>query len=169
MDSSERENLEIRMKEQLYLSEILIKYGIIGKRALIITNTEELIKPIKRILTDSGIELPAIPKKNLEELTKIGILNKMNPLNILDADSERYKRVLKIFDRQNFFDFFVVLLTPQAMTRPLETAQILHKLIKPTLNCFIGQDALESARDFMNKKGIIHFENIAELKVLGKI
>jgi len=163
-NNSDFENIEIRMKEQLYLAEILTKYGLLRKNALVLTNDLETKKPLKAILKDSRVELPQFPEKSLQSLNNL-LSNKINPLEILDNDTDKCKKILKILDSEKFFDFFIILLTSQASSYALETAQLISKLNKPVLSCFIG-DNLENARKFMDEKKMIHFENISDLKVL---
>jgi len=159
-------------REMLLLAEIFEKFDKIGKKALVVGNAGGAGVLISDVLSETGIDLVSLPEKNLNELDKIVPTgySRRNPLDILgDATAQRYKSVLLSLDKEKFFDFFILLLTPQAMTQALETAQILENIKKPTLCCFIGGDSIDKARKYMKSKGFINFEDISDLKVLKNI
>ena len=65
-----------------------------------------------------------------------------NPIDVLgDADPERYAEAVKAAQDDPNVDAIIVLLTPQAMTRPAETAQVVAAAArgeKPLLAVFMG-------------------------------
>ena len=66
-----------------------------------------------------------------------------NPVDIIgDADSSRYESAIRQVMEDPGVDGAIVILTPQAMTNPLETAEILPRVIKgidkPVLASFMG-------------------------------
>jgi acetyltransferase len=85
-----------------------------------------------------------------------------NPIDILgDATPERYRRVVEICAKDDRMDGLLVLLTPQAMTDPTETARQLASLgplqRKPILACFMGGSAVRAGRDILDAASIPTF------------
>ena len=75
-----------------------------------------------------------------------------NPIDVLgDADPERYVEALKAAQQDTEVDGILVLLTPQAMTRPAETARAIAANLdhsKPVLASFMGgADVLPGRRE----------------------
>ncbi len=74
-----------------------------------------------------------------------------NPVDIIgDAKGERYRDAVRICMEDEGVDGVLVILTPQAMTQPLEAAQslieIAGKFNKPLLTCWMGDVQIGSAR-----------------------
>ena len=93
-----------------------------------------------------------------------------NPLDILgDALAERYEKVLKFLTRFSLFDFFVVILSPQAMTQSLETVQALAKIAKPIFIVLEAGQSFDAARKFLKTQRKIIFNDVFDLRILGKI
>lgn len=65
-----------------------------------------------------------------------------NPIDVLgDADPERYVMAVKAAQSDDSIDAIIVILTPQAMTKPAETARAIAASSdgnKPILACFMG-------------------------------
>lgn len=76
-----------------------------------------------------------------------------NPVDVLgDAPPERYAEALEAVLADPNVDAIVVLLTPQAVTLPVETAQAIcdrQGREKPILACFLGGEDVNPARDLM--------------------
>ncbi len=75
-----------------------------------------------------------------------------NPIDVLgDADPNRYVQALKAAQQDSAVDGILVLLTPQAMTKPAETARAIAENMdgsKPVLASFMGgQDVLSGRRE----------------------
>jgi len=75
-----------------------------------------------------------------------------NPIDVLgDADPQRYVEALKAAQQDPAVDGIIVLLTPQAMTRPAETARAIAENLdgsKPVLASFMGgRDVLPGRRE----------------------
>ncbi|MBW1861793.1 MAG: acetate--CoA ligase family protein [Deltaproteobacteria bacterium] len=85
-------------------------------------------------------------KKKLPEAASVG-----NPIDVLgDADPERYKTALEAAQNDTSVDAVIVILTPQAMTKPAETARTIAESIrgnKPVLACFMGGEDVMPGRD----------------------
>ena len=159
--------------EMFNIAKILEKHNITKKRALIITNAGGFGVLTTDYCEKNKIKIAVIPekiKKNLDSFLP-PTWSKNNPVDIIgDATENRYKKTLKLLDKENFFDFFIVLLTPQVMSEPLETAKILPTLTKPIFACFIGDKQTKEATDYLHKNGIINFNEPKKLcEALGKI
>jgi acyl-CoA synthetase (NDP forming) len=74
-----------------------------------------------------------------------------NPIDVLgDADPDRYVMAVEAAQDDDSVDAIVVILTPQAMTRPAETALAIAKStrgIKPVLVSFMGGEDVMPGRD----------------------
>jgi acetyltransferase len=82
-----------------------------------------------------------------------------NPVDILgDATPERYRKVLEVCVADPGVDGLLVLLTPQAMTDPTETARLLAPFAslgkKPVLASWMGGSGVRRGRGILNEAGI---------------
>jgi acetyltransferase len=87
-----------------------------------------------------------------------------NPIDILgDATPDRYRQVVEACVRDPNVQGILVLLTPQAMTNPTETAQQLaalgHAHGKPVLASWMGGTAVRPGRDVLSAGGIPTFDS----------
>jgi acetyltransferase len=87
-----------------------------------------------------------------------------NPIDILgDATPERYRQVVEICAKDAAIQGLLILLTPQAMTDPTETAQKLLSFAqldrKPVLASWMGGAAVRPGRDLLNRAGIPTFDS----------
>ncbi len=84
--------------------------------------------------------------------------NLYNPIDVIgDAREDRYSLALGAALRDTSVDGAIVLLTPQAMSRPVETAKEIIKmrlLDKPILSVFMGGEAVEEGADLLTKEGM---------------
>jgi acetyltransferase len=90
-----------------------------------------------------------------------------NPIDILgDADAERYQQVLEIAANDPNSDGLLVILTPQAMTAPTQTAQLLKKMYgrsesgvqnKPVLASWMGGADVAGGEAILNQSNIPTF------------
>ncbi len=77
-----------------------------------------------------------------------------------DAGAGEYLRAVEVADADAGVDAVLLLLTPQALTQPTETAAALagwRKPHKPLLVCFMGGALLEEARHVLDAGGVAHF------------
>ncbi len=159
------------LTEMLMLARIISKYKKLGKKAGIITNAGGLGVLSVDYCTKAGIELPAIPEKTLTYLDNFLPKgnSRTNPLDILgDALADRYEKTLRILSSSNLFDFFIIIISPQEMTQPLETAKIIASRGKPIFSCFQGGKSFIKAKRFLEEHNIIYFSDISSVKLLGK-
>jgi acetyltransferase len=112
--------------------------------------------------------LANLSKKSLEDLNKIlpSAWSKSNPVDVLgDADSDRYKKALKIVFADINVDGVLIILTPQAMTHPLEVAQEIinfQNKVKPVMASFMGEDDVQDARNILQENNIPVFDTPEE-------
>ena len=88
--------------------------------------------------------------------------NFYNPIDVLgDADADRYVYAAENLLRDPNVDSVLAVLTPQAMTRPKETAEKLGSASaqsrKPVLACFMGGNAIAEAQEVLNKHKIPNY------------
>ena len=85
-------------------------------------------------------------RKKLPSAASVG-----NPIDVLgDADPERYAAAVEAAQTDPEVDAIIVILTPQAMTKPLETAREIAKYArgdKPLLASFMGGEDVMPGRD----------------------
>ena len=74
-----------------------------------------------------------------------------NPIDVLgDAEPDRYVMAVNAAQDDDQVDAIIVILTPQAMTKPAETAQAVTGCLrgeKPVLACFMGGEDVMPGRD----------------------
>jgi acetyltransferase len=125
-----------------------------GNRVAIITNAggpgimaaDAVEQSGMRIGTLEGSIATALAKK-LPEAASVG-----NPIDVLgDADPERYVTAVSAALHDNSIDAVVVILTPQAMTKPAETARAIAQCSKgtekPIVVSFMGGEDVMPGRD----------------------
>ncbi|MBN1443741.1 MAG: acetate--CoA ligase family protein [Planctomycetes bacterium] len=136
----------------------------IGRRIAVITNAGgpgimaadacEKANLTFRVLSESAVQklqevLPAAASTN-------------NPVDVLgDADETRYENTLRIVMSDEGVDAALVLLTPQAMTHPAETAEAIARVYrevrKTVLVSFIGSKLVEGGIEILRENGIPQF------------
>ncbi len=115
-----------------------------GKRVAIITNAGGPGIMAADAAEHAGMEVATLPrsratalKKRLPAAASVG-----NPIDVLgDADPDRYVTALNAAQDAESVDAIIVILTPQAMTQPAETARAIAKNLrgeKPVLAAFMG-------------------------------
>lgn len=87
-----------------------------------------------------------------------------NPIDILgDAPPDRFRRAIEVCAADPHVDGILVLLTPQAMTNPSETARqvapFAHLRGKPLLASWLGGHDVREGRGILNLAGIPTFES----------
>ncbi len=91
-----------------------------------------------------------------------------NPIDILgDADAERYEKAVKIANKEPNSDGLLIIITPQAMTHPTETAEKLKNILerppgytygKPVLAAVMGGEEMSASRHLLNQGNIPTFD-----------
>jgi len=145
-----------------------------GNRTCIITNAGGPGVLATDYCEENNIKIPKLPQTIINKLDKIlpEAWSHNNPIDLLgDALPDRYNKVLSILEEEDFFDFFIILLTPQDMTQPLETAKIIarHKR-KSIFASFIGGYSVELALKFLKQNNIpVSKEPKDLIEEIGKI
>ncbi|HLV30430.1 MAG TPA: acetate--CoA ligase family protein [Chitinispirillaceae bacterium] len=126
-----------------------------GNRVAVITNAGG-----PGIMATDAIELNGLKMADLHpETTKKlkavlpGAASVKNPVDVLgDADPQRYALALQYLSTDPNVDAIIILLTPQAVTDCLGTAEKLCDVKvneKPVLACFLGGEDVAQARNYM--------------------
>jgi len=153
------------ISELFYMAEVLAKQPRPkGPRLTIVTNAGGPGVLACDSLMSHGGELTPLSDESLAALNTLlpGHWSHNNPIDILgDADAERYGRVLDIAARDPNADGMLVILTPQAITDPTETAEALkqsaRQCTKPVLASWMGGDDVAPGVSILNKAGIPTF------------
>ena len=161
------------IKELFQAAELLTKSKISGIRACVVTNAGGPGVLCSDYLMKNNLELPELPEKVKMELDAIlpSGWSHNNPVDILgDAKAELYLKAIKILEKENFFDFFIVLLTPQYMTEPEKTAEVILQIKrKAVISCFLGGEKVKPAIDLIKEKSVV-FDELKEMcEALGKV
>jgi len=127
-----------------------------GDRVAIITNAGGPGIMAADAVEHSGMEVATLARakatalrKSLPAAASVG-----NPIDVLgDADPERYVSALEAAQDDGSVDAIIVILTPQAMTQPAETARSMVKCLrgtKPVLVAFMGgQDVMPGREELV--------------------
>jgi acetyltransferase len=86
-----------------------------------------------------------------------------NPVDIVgDGDARRYLDALRALLRDKHHDAVLIMLVPTAVVDNTEVARVLAEEIKetkkPILTCWMGEEAVEEARDHFEREGIPSYE-----------
>ena len=140
-----------------------------GPRLSIVTNAGGPGVLATDALITSGGELAPISDAAMEQYNKLlpAAWSHNNPIDILgDADATRYAESIKIAANNPDSDGTLVILTPQAMTNPTETARVLAEQFarpagqiygKPILASWMGGSEISSGESMLNKANIPTF------------
>lgn len=151
--------------ELFYMAEVLGKQPRPkGPRLTILTNAGGPGVLATDALITNGGELANISPETMEEFNKLlpAAWSHNNPVDILgDASPERYAKALEIAAKDENSDGILVILTPQAMTDPTETAEVLKPyaqgLGKPVLATWMGGKEVAPGEAILNKANIPTF------------
>ena len=118
-------------------------------------------------LTDRGIDLAKLNTQTIDALNGVlpSVWSHANPVDIIgDAAPERYQQALEICLADSGVDGALVILTPQAMTRPTEVAEAViasaKKTRKPVMATWIGGPQVEEARDRFRQARVPAFRTL---------
>ncbi len=147
-----------------------------GDRVLIITNAggpgtmaADAVEHAGMTVAELDTNTAAALRGKLPEAASVG-----NPVDVLgDAPPERYAEALKAAQDDASVDAIIVILTPQAMTRPTEAARAITGAIngsKPVLASFMGGKEVLPGRQELSAAGLPDYESperaVAALKVM---
>jgi acetyltransferase len=151
--------------ELFYMAEVLAKQPRpSGRRLTILTNAGGPGVLAADALIANGGELAELAPETTAALN--GLLpsawSHNNPVDILgDASPERYARALEITARDPGSDGFLVILTPQAMTDPTQTAEQIKPFAaipgKPVIASWMGGKDVQAGEAILNHANIPAF------------
>jgi acetyltransferase len=147
-----------RISELFDMAEVLAKQPRPkGKRLTIITNAGGPGVLATDALISDGGKLAVLSPETHDALNKLlpSSGNHNNPIDLLgDADPTRYAQALEITANDPNTDGLLVILTPQSMTNPTKTANLLKsyaKIGKPVLASWMGDKDVESGAEILNQ------------------
>jgi acetyltransferase len=135
-----------------------------GRRMTIVTNAGGPGVLATDALIQGGGELTEVSPETIEELNTFlpAAWSHNNPIDILgDADPGRYAKALEVAARDPNSDGLLVILTPQAMTDPTQTAEQLkpyaNSLGKPVIASWMGGAEVAAGEAILNRANIPTF------------
>jgi acetyltransferase len=160
-----------RIEELFDMAEVLAKQPRLpqGPRLTIVTNAGGPGVLATDALIATGGELAEISDETIEALNQFlpPHWSHNNPIDILgDADPDRYRQTLEVLIQEPNSDGLLVIVTPQAMTNPAETAQKIqeyaHRKVKDLtqltdktmLASWMGGDEVTTGELILNRAGI---------------
>ncbi len=154
-----------RISDLFYMAEVLGKQPRPkGPRLTILTNAGGPAVLATDALIVTGGEIAEIGEETLAALNEVlpAQWSHGNPIDILgDGGPDRYAKALEIAAKDPNSDGLLVVLTPQAMTDPTQTAEKLkpyaHSLNKPVLAAWMGGPEVAAGTDILSRAGIPTF------------
>ncbi|HLO33494.1 MAG TPA: bifunctional acetate--CoA ligase family protein/GNAT family N-acetyltransferase [Anaerolineales bacterium] len=151
--------------ELFYLAEVLGKQPRPqGRRLTVLTNAGGPGVLAADALITNGGELTKLSDETMEAFNKLlpAAWSHNNPVDIIgDASPERYAKALEIAAKDPNSDGILVILTPQAMTDPTKTAEVLEpyaqSLGKPVIATWMGGNEVSPGEAILNKANIPAF------------
>lgn len=132
-----------------------------GDRLAIISNAAGPSILATDALISSGGRIATLSSNTISKLNEFlpPYWNRDNPIDLLaNADPQRYAKTAEIVLQDENVDGLLVILTPQVMTKPLETAEALVKVPnphrKPILASWMGGYKVEEGQQVLNNHGI---------------
>ena len=106
---------------------------------------------------DLGLEMATLSDTTMEQLNQVlpPTWSHSNPVDVIgDAQADRYQQAVRVCLEDSNVDGVLAILTPQAMTKPLEAANTLIELSKqyskPLLTCWMGESQVAESRIAFN-------------------
>jgi len=129
-----------------------------GNRLAIVTNGGGPGVMATDCADDLGLVMATLSDSTIEELNQVlpASWSHSNPVDIIgDAQADRYLHAVKACLEDPNVDGVLTILTPQAMTKPLEVANIVIELSnqykKPLLTSWMGGEQVEASRAAFNQ------------------
>ncbi len=158
--------VRVQTVTQLFTAAKALSCGFrpVGNRLAIVTNGGGPGVMAADRAADLGLEMATLSEATIDYLNRHLPPNwpHCNPVDVIgDAQAERYHHAVKACLEDDNVDGVLAILTPQAMTRPLESAQALIELAdthsKPLLTCWMGETQVATARDAFAQAHRPHF------------
>jgi len=158
--------VRVQTVTQLFTAAKALSCGFrpVGNRLAIVTNGGGPGVMATDRASDLGLEMATLSDSTIEYLNQHLPPNwpHANPVDIIgDAQADRYHHAVKACLEDDNVDGVLAILTPQAMTKPLDSAQALIALAdnhsKPLLTCWMGEKQVAGARDAFSQAHRPHF------------
>jgi acetyltransferase len=163
--------VRVQTVTQLFTAARALSFGFhpTGNRLALVTNGGGPGVMAADRASDLGLVMATLSDKTVEYLDQHLPMNwpHCNPVDIIgDAQADRYFHAVKACLDDENVDGVLAILTPQAMTKPLESAQVVIDLAKsyssgnrnkPLLTCWMGETQVASSRDAFTKAHLPHF------------
>jgi len=140
---------------QLFTAAKALSCGFrpVGDRLAIVTNGGGPGVMATDRAADLGLTMATLSDSTIEYLNQYlpATWPHANPVDVIgDAQADRYLHAVKACLEDDNVDGVLAILTPQAMTKPLESAQVMIELSnthsKPLLTCWMGDTQVAEAR-----------------------
>lgn len=135
-----------------------------GKRIAIVTNAGGPGILATDMLERLGLELSRFESETIKQLESFlpDAASAANPVDVLgDAMAERYANAMEIVALDPNVDGLMCIVTPQAMTEIVETANAIGKLSqrvdKPIFGVFMGEERATAGEDVLNSYGVPNY------------
>ena len=160
--------VRVKTFEELFdCAELLAKQPRpLGPGLAIITNAGGPGVMAADALFDHGVDPVALRPETIQKLDEFlpPYWSRTNPIDILgDATSERYQKVVDICLKASEVKGLLIILTPQAMTRPTHVAQTLAGHLRgkpyPVFTSWMGGRDVEKGKEIFNHEGIPTFDS----------
>jgi len=136
-----------------------------GDRVAIITNAGGPGILATDMLEHKGMRLARFESDTIQKIKDVlpEAASAVNPVDVLgDALSDRYGAALELVAADPNVDGMICILTPQAMTDIVETANVIGKLSqridKPILGAFMGEERAKAGEDVLASYGIPNYK-----------
>ncbi|MBW2088782.1 MAG: bifunctional acetate--CoA ligase family protein/GNAT family N-acetyltransferase [Deltaproteobacteria bacterium] len=159
--------VRVKSFEELFdCAELLAKQPRpLGPGLAIITNAGGPGVMAADALFDCGVDPVALRPETIQKLDEFlpPYWSRTNPIDILgDATPERYQRVVDVCLKASEVKGLLIILTPQAMTRPTHVAETLASHLKgkpyPVFTSWMGGRDVEKGREIFIQEGIPTFD-----------
>lgn len=159
--------LQVSTMEELFDLSLIFSYQplIKGDRIAIVTNAGGPGVLATDSVEKHGLKMADLSSETINYLKKSlpPAANIHNPVDVLgDATEERYSAVFETVMNDECVDGIIVIVTPQTITRPFETAEVIvknsKKYNKPVVTSFMGGMSVEKAIDFLRENRIPNYE-----------
>ncbi|MFA5371142.1 MAG: bifunctional acetate--CoA ligase family protein/GNAT family N-acetyltransferase [Sideroxydans sp.] len=158
--------VRVKTVTQLFTAAKALSCGFrpVGNRLAIVTNGGGPGVMATDRAADLGLSMATLSESTIDSLNQHLPTNwpHSNPVDIIgDAQADRYHHAVKACLDDENVDGVLAILTPQAMTKPLESAQAMIELAnshsKPLLTCWMGETQVAEAREAFAKAHRPHF------------
>jgi acetyltransferase len=152
--------------EQLFSAARMLssRHRVTGNRLAIVSNAGGPGVMATDRAVEMDVAMAELGEQTLEQLDRLlpAHWSHGNPVDILgDATAERYEKSLAAVLGDRGVDGALVMLTPQAMTDPLEVARAVVRLDancpKPVIACWMGDSQVRAAREHFRENRLAHF------------